>query len=404
MMEMYWAGVKRELPYILLTLRKWQTREKYSGTILPDEENHLIHGFDTFVDQVTHSSRHHSRRYAPPPEVVPPSDKPPTYTEALENRAWDMYAELNSTRIKQAIRETLDVPNESSVLQRRAKMLLQSAQFLDIDKIIEYRDPERLLSFWKRPAPPQLVASSFDEASMPQLAPQTCSLCYKAISSSLFKSVKDDSIICEKCYRDKHYGQSGFTKHYKICCLAAAITPEISRKICHCNNIRRRDKNGKLRPLWPVDSVADGGSHTKGGPGKITCGLEQLTDLVAEAKYAATRMKTEGDTTLADQRRESFAEMRKIQDLEDKKRKTAKDHQQRLDRIKNGIPVISEFGTSQGLTTSDPENIPSYLQSITDNYPYGNVHMALRIGPLIIENGVAKLVPPSPNKPFVVLD
>ena len=43
MMEMYWAGVKRELPYILLTLRKWQTREEYSGTVLPDEENHLIH-------------------------------------------------------------------------------------------------------------------------------------------------------------------------------------------------------------------------------------------------------------------------------------------------------------------------------------------------------------------------
>ncbi|KAB2568772.1 hypothetical protein DBV05_g12549, partial [Lasiodiplodia theobromae] len=35
------------------------------------------------------------------------------------------------------------------------------------------------------------------------------------------------------------------------------------------------------------------------------------------------------------------------------------------------------------------EEIPFYLRHYTKKYPFGNVHMALRIGPLTIENGVA---------------
>ncbi|KKY27871.1 hypothetical protein UCDDS831_g00584 [Diplodia seriata] len=36
------------------------------------------------------------------------------------------------------------------------------------------------------------------------------------------------------------------------------------------------------------------------------------------------------------------------------------------------------------------EEIPFYLRHYTKKYPFGNVHMALRVGPLTIENGVAK--------------
>ncbi|KAI9158135.1 hypothetical protein HJFPF1_06125 [Paramyrothecium foliicola] len=389
MLKMYWDGVKRELPYIILTLRKWQTHEVYRGTTLPDEENHLIHGFDTFLDQVSHSSRNFSKRYIPSEGIK--DGHPPSYAQALENRGWDLFAEMRSAKIKETIRDILDVPPTADIVRRRAKMLLQSAQFLDIDKMIEYREPEKLLSFWKRPAPPQLVALSCDEASMPVLAPETCTLCRKTIRSSLFRGIKDDAVvICETCYREKHYGQTSFTKCHKTCCLPEAITPEISRKICHCTGVRRRDDNGKLRALWPVDPSADGGSHIWGGPGKVNCGLAQLTDMVAEAKYAATRMTAESDETLEDQQRKAAQEMGKIQDVEANKRKQQRDPHWRLDKIKNNMPTASEFGSSQGSTINAPENIPSYLRGITDSYPYGNVHMALRIGPLVIENGVAK--------------
>jgi hypothetical protein len=34
------------------------------------------------------------------------------------------------------------------------------------------------------------------------------------------------------------------------------------------------------------------------------------------------------------------------------------------------------------------EDVPFFMRKFTNRYPFGNVHMALRIGPLIIENGV----------------
>jgi hypothetical protein len=391
MMAMYWAGVKRELPHILLTLRKWQTRPEYRDAVLADEQDTLIHGFDTFLDQVSHSSRTHAQKYGP---YTTSDGALPSYTEALEDRGWDIFAERQSTRVRQAIRNALDVPPPAEVLQRRARMLLQSAQFLDIDKMIEYRQPEKHLAFWKRPGPPQLTVSSYDDVGIPILAPQACSICYKTIRSALFKKVSDESfIICEGCYREKHYRESSFTKEYKTCCLPKAMTPEAGRRLCNCNDVRRRDSNGRLRALWPIDPAADEGAHIKGGAGRITCGVEQLTDMVADAKYAATRMKADDGDSLGDQQRRAAAEMQRLMGQDERQRRahSKKDKKdEKLDRLTHPARTVSEFGTSQGMTTSVPEQIPSYLQGVTDNYPYGNVHMALRIGPLIIENGVAK--------------
>jgi hypothetical protein len=59
---MYWAGVKQEMIHILLTLAKWQ-QPVYSSTILSDETDTLIHGFDTFMDQVSENARDFAVRY-----------------------------------------------------------------------------------------------------------------------------------------------------------------------------------------------------------------------------------------------------------------------------------------------------------------------------------------------------
>src|SRR5208282_4318384 len=47
MRMMYWAGVKREMAHILLTLRDWQ-QPKFASVVLDDENDDFIHGFDTF--------------------------------------------------------------------------------------------------------------------------------------------------------------------------------------------------------------------------------------------------------------------------------------------------------------------------------------------------------------------
>lgn len=36
------------------------------------------------------------------------------------------------------------------------------------------------------------------------------------------------------------------------------------------------------------------------------------------------------------------------------------------------------------------DDIPLFFRRHTEKYPFGNVHMALRVGPLVLENGVSK--------------
>jgi hypothetical protein len=60
--KMYWEGVRRDLEIILLTLKKWQQPE-YSSVFLSDETDSFIHGFDTFIDQVSQESRAFATRY-----------------------------------------------------------------------------------------------------------------------------------------------------------------------------------------------------------------------------------------------------------------------------------------------------------------------------------------------------
>jgi hypothetical protein len=60
--KMYWDGVRRELAHILLTLHEWQ-QSKYSKIVVEDEEDDFIHGYDTFLDQVSFHSRVFAQRY-----------------------------------------------------------------------------------------------------------------------------------------------------------------------------------------------------------------------------------------------------------------------------------------------------------------------------------------------------
>lgn len=369
-LELYWAGVRKELPHILLTLRKWHQNHEFASTILPDEDDFLIHGYDTFIHQVSNSSRRfYTRNFNSEGEE---KDGPPSYEEAMRSRGMDLFAEMRSNETTSAIREALGSRDIPTILKRRARMLLQSAQFLDIDKVIEYREPEKFMTFWRRPAPPQLTISSSDKSQMPVMSSQRCIECHHVIRGATFTNVRESGVIlCETCYRTSHFGKTEFAKEYKTCCLAKSIDPKMSRQICNCTMVRRRDDNGRLVAQWPLKS--DTIKHAKGGMGKVNCGLFELTDMVAEAKYAGTRMKTEGSTTLEAVRREETLRMK----------------DERPTKLKNiNTSSVPEFGSSFGVTTGSPEDVPIFLRSITEKYPYGNVHMALRIGPVVIENGV----------------
>ena len=61
--EMYWDGVGRDLKSILWALKKWQD-PSLTALRVEDEADELIHGFDTFVDQVGQTSRIFANRYS----------------------------------------------------------------------------------------------------------------------------------------------------------------------------------------------------------------------------------------------------------------------------------------------------------------------------------------------------
>jgi hypothetical protein len=60
--SLYWEGVKGELEIIIRTLRTWQ-QPQYSSVVMHDENDNFIHGFDTFIDQVSQESRAFAARY-----------------------------------------------------------------------------------------------------------------------------------------------------------------------------------------------------------------------------------------------------------------------------------------------------------------------------------------------------
>jgi hypothetical protein len=61
--DMYWVGVRDELENIIRTLAIWQQPE-FADVSVPDENDDHIHGFDTFVDQVSQHAREHAIKYS----------------------------------------------------------------------------------------------------------------------------------------------------------------------------------------------------------------------------------------------------------------------------------------------------------------------------------------------------
>ena len=395
LLDMYWQGVKREVGHILLTLRKWQQQE-YKSTTLPDEQDNFIHGFDTFIDQVSESGRDFAARYETRRENWKKGVRL-NHFEALLEYSRDIQADRKSTALKTAVRSTLDCRKHSQVTERRARMLLQSAGLLDIDKLIEYRPPEELLAFWKRPAIPQLSLLYLDDSAMPIFTPLRCQVCRATIRGCIFQSVNKNigEVICETCYRENHHGSQNYFKAYKNSILESSIDPKTSRRICHCIPVSRIDANGYSKALFPVDD--DDKHRGKGQTGTVTCGLLNLNTLVAEAKFQGMLVKSDEHVTIHDRKLFDEAQERERKEMIarlENQRKKANRKKTALKPVQEKSMVdpkdrVAEAGTTTALQEGDiDDDIPFFVKKYVDAYPFGNVHMALGFGPLVIENGV----------------
>ena len=265
-----------------------------------------------------------------------------------------------------------------SIRQQRARMLLQSAGFLDIDKVMEYRPPEKDITFWKRPAAPQLQLLRYDEHSMPVFGPLSCTTCSKTVRGGTFRS--GEITECEDCYRQHHYGRPDFIKIYKHSIISTAVTQEISHLICHCSRIEKFSVRGNPLELFPVDKAQQ---HRKKGPSSFRCGLYKVPELIAEAKYQEVLLKHENPIKLEELKNAGAQAKRRRREMLAFEKGLSL---QEMDKLVDSRDSFAELGQS-GLRDEEDE-VPFFMRPITNKYPFGNVHMALRVGPLLVENGV----------------
>ncbi|ORY16587.1 hypothetical protein BCR34DRAFT_671613 [Clohesyomyces aquaticus] len=365
--ELYWAGVEQELESVLIALRAWQ-RPENSKVELDDEEDSFIHGFDTFIDQISEDSRSFAEQVA---SFKKSTNEPFSYTEALARSAREKAAEQKTTKLKQEIRKDVEAIAEREaqepIIRRRTRSLMRALGLLDIEKMVEHRPPLNRLSFWKRPAVPQLKLEKFSATGLPVLSPSRCTNCDMIIRGSMYcrteKEIKDQ--VCEDCYLKEFVGKPGFFKTYKHCILNDIINPRVGRKICMCEEVPHHDSQGRSLSLFPVDKKAE---HRKHGAGKVECGLLKLGEIVAEAKYDGMRTITARPKSKGQDKKEKSTHAQTVRVLQS-------DHR----------PKTVEKESQHG---PDRLDIPFFLREFAERYPFGNVHIALRVGPLLIENGV----------------
>lgn len=399
--SLYWDGVRKELAQMILTLREWQLPQ-YSNVKLEEEAQLQAEGYEHFINQVSESSRDFAQKYSQERiqrfKAGKGAEKEKRTYEELCRDAYTAYRKYDEDRLlKNEISGLMPTRQDANSVERRARMLLQSAAFLDVDKVIMHNSPLPKRNFWRRSAPPQLTLLRFDAFSMPKLKILRCKICNDAITGVLFKCLEkqcraevqltQQDSICESCFREARHPPHHLTKFYKHFILRDIIKPQISRQICVCNGSANTASQLGGPSLFPIDK--NFAHRGKGRTRVLRCGLLLLSDKVMEAKYRGSISLIEKNKRRAEARKNV-----KLIDQEDAKPKS------RNRSIKPRKATINQkFSDPQTKaeekTVSDVENekladqeIPLLYRKFTKRYPFGNVHMALMFGPLMIEIGV----------------
>lgn len=250
-----------------------------------------------------------------------------------------------------------------------------------------------------------VTISRYTKDHIPVFAAQHCSTCLSDLRGSQFRAsqasdpkIDQNWIICDSCYFERFYGDPNIYKAHKHCILDDSITSTGGRKICRCDGTVRLDESGKYLDLFPVrEKDVHRVTAKKGG---LQCPLLSLGDMVAESKYDAMQTLLGKRLPLAEEK--LIATMTPEQQA--KYQKGQKKSSKKEPKLQTGvIPSLVDENDRVGTEGKSAEvreaeadgDIPFFMKRYVDKYPFGNVHMALRVGPLVIENGVAQYVPRS---------
>ena len=368
LLSLYWDGVRADLPSLLLTLRQsWEDEP-----LLDEEKDGSIQGYGPFLKRVT--------RKATKGEHAPALDENVGFTDALDFQGWELLAQMKKERMATGLGSSIQKQQrqrgkeKSDHLRQRARLLLQSAQWLDIDKVMEHRDPPP----GARLAPAQITTDSNTDGPLAGFCPLRCRECRTVIRGSYFENVHDrKTASCEDCYRKGHLGEMDYTRRYRHCCLREEATPQWSNQVCHCLNVERQDKDGNPRSLWPIDPKTD--KHDTVANSRVSCRMAIITDLLAEAKYESTQFPSENGTTL----RQWAPQL----PLPPSPVRTDSRPPSKLKSIfkPRPKPKSNMAFHSEALPTEAAKPTLSYVDSQC-NDAMNWTHMALRVGPLVIEN------------------
>jgi hypothetical protein len=215
-----------------------------------------------------------------------------------------------------------------------------------------------------------VILRGYDAKSSPQFGPAQCKLCKTILRGIMFRCHKTGCVeatllnssdfICEECFRGQRHRGDHLVKYYKHCILPEAITPQVSRKLCHCTTVERTDSDGNSVSLFPVDSESKHRCST--GFQFSKCRLLQIGVTVAEAKLQSV-LKSRGlkDKILKNSKPMAPNATRQLPNLDAKME----------DNLDKDVPLAARNYASE-------------------KFPLGNTHISLMVGPLIIENGVPK--------------
>lgn len=236
---------------------------------------------------------------------------------------------------------------------------------------------------------------------MPVFGPLRCHECNNVVRGILFRCTKtpcraekplgSTDIICEDCYRSPKtlHPRDHLLLQYKHCILRDVITPEVSRKICRCSTVDRHDTDGQDVSLFPVDSRTSHQAFDK--TGFVRCGLLNLGELVAEAKYEGLVGKLNRGSNLSerkkqDEERDAQKDRKGPRKQKLTKRKMKKANAKAMVDVETALR--ERIQTQALVRDEEGAGVPFLLRSAVNRYPFGNVHMSLMFGPLRIENGV----------------
>ncbi|GFG23354.1 hypothetical protein IFM61606_03233 [Aspergillus udagawae] len=332
--SLYWTGVNQELDCIASTLRQWQ--QPQFQHIRPDADNTMVNGFDTFVANVL------QRPTATPPKLASQEstriDDKGCLVRSAEIRAMELAVAKIRTSVNVDVHKCLaQRPVETDAAKRRARLLLQAAGLLDIEKTIEHSPAGNTPS----PLTPQLRMTKKGFKGCPAVSVLPCGECKRVIRGSMYQSTGVSThTICEDCYWEQHYGDPSFTKQYKHS-IASEVATGIS-KHARCSSCRKH-RNDIQRPYE----------------------LQTKTEvhMLADTKYLSVK------------------DLQKKSGLGARPTPLAKVIQNDYKSRPNIYYAASRSGEMR--LVGDEWLYKDFVQE----NPWKNIRVAVRVGPLVIENG-----------------